>query len=416
MLALRVGFDYPITRPYPWRFTTSAIVAVSMIIFAGLFYFNMAVVGLTSTPYLSTTFKASQDPSWTDRIDIRRILNRTLSCDPTTVVSGGTYKTRNSAFAYTIQSIMSADTGEEFSTLAYDGSALENCSIQLMSASIDYSILKIGFETTINCTLAGNIELISTFATPVFSEDITRAPPTRKVSPETQMARETNEMLQGFMHDVILQFTMAPPHSNTQCITDFQLGDGGFATKVYCSDGTTDEIETRRSVVNNLAKVLWSSVLLDLGTHSSFNILTDPERMRNALYSKSNVSPAIEHLWPSVTAVDDVLGNMTYYSLPFDRPQPVPFNARYLCRSMWWKTPTNLVVDVLVATSSLFMVYWGVLHFGLRYLATRSSPSGNHCVCPHCNDLLYHVSALTEMKQLRSVDDGPGYDYVPNTP
>lgn len=84
-----------------------------------------------------------------------------------------------------------------------------------------------------------------------------------------------------------------------------------------------------------------------------------------------------------IDGVDKVLANMSDHGLPFKLPQPVPFNAGYMCHRMGWKTPTNFAVDVLVATVSLFMAYWTLLNFVLRCLAVRSSPHGKWLSSTH---------------------------------
>ncbi|KAF8596425.1 hypothetical protein BDV93DRAFT_563366 [Ceratobasidium sp. AG-I] len=111
-----------------------------------------------------------------------------------------------------------------------------------------------------------------------------------------------------------------------------------------------------------------------------------------------------------------VFSNMTRYGLPLEEPKPVQFLAQYICRSMTWKQPYNLFIDVLVATVSLFMAYWGILNCALQSLATRASPHGNYCVCTNCNGLPQHMTSTSETHVLRSLDNGASYEYVPTNP
>lgn len=76
-------------------------------------------------------------------------------------------------------------------------------------------------------------------------------------------------------------------------------------------------------------------------------------------------------------SANELVQNMTVYGLPFKEPVPTQFLARYLCNKLVWKKTSNLVLDVLVATVSLFMAYWSLLHFVLRQLAVAYSPHGN---------------------------------------
>lgn len=101
--------------------------------------------------------------------------------------------------------------------------------------------------------------------------------------------------------------------------------------------------------------------------------------MRQNLLTNLNViylSDDTQSRWANGSAVDTILYNTAAYDLPFEQPLPFPFSARYMCQKMVWKTPANLTVDVLVATTSLFMAYWGILNFLLKYIATASVPHG----------------------------------------
>ncbi|ELU35868.1 hypothetical protein AG1IA_10102 [Rhizoctonia solani AG-1 IA] len=58
---------------------------------------------------------------------------------------------------------------------------------------------------------------------------------------------------------------------------------------------------------------------------------------------------------------------------------------RYLCHSLVLKPTATLIVDVLVATMSMFMVGWGISQIGMMYLAKEHSVNGNYCPCPACD-------------------------------
>lgn len=120
-------------------------------------------------------------------------------------------------------------------------------------------------------------------------------------------------------------------------------------------------------VLQNLILVLSSAVLFDLGSADSTNLLLNTTLWNQSLYH--------DPLYNS-GGLGYVLNNMDRFNLPHHNTGRVSLNTRYLCQSMQWKAPTNLVADVLVATTSLFMAYWGILQFALRYFATRSSPEG----------------------------------------
>ncbi|KAF8595155.1 hypothetical protein BDV93DRAFT_548946 [Ceratobasidium sp. AG-I] len=420
MTAPSVVFDYPIKRPYPWRFTTISIFAASTIVLAGLLYFNLAIVGLASTSFTSSTFVKSQDPSWIDRLNLNKALNRTTSCDPTTLVSGGAYRTQNGVFAYTLESITSTEDGQALSMLAYEGSVIENCTIAGMAGMGDFGRAEVKVKAKINCTLPGNIELITALDTVIFSVaplDFVSKSQNRKQRNETNIAQTTSQLVEMFTADVYTNFGSlleAYNYSFSTCyVWDSWDSIGDFGYGQTCNDDFPTEGEVRSVVftLNNLAQILWSAVLLDLGVTAPYNRLSDLDLMRRSLEPNLVVLAGLNISWPHVNlAADRVLANMTGLGLPLKQPQPVPFNARYLCHKMWWKTPTNLALDMLVATVSLFMAYWAVLNLALRYFATRSSLHGNHCVCPSCNELPPHESIASEAHELRSMSDEVAYN------
>ncbi|KAG8765994.1 hypothetical protein FRC12_007147 [Ceratobasidium sp. 428] len=130
------------------------------------------------------------------------------------------------------------------------------------------------------------------------------------------------------------------------------------------------------SVFENFALVFRSAVLADLGVTSGLNPLTNDTLLRQVIHQNLLVPPGISYSWINGTAADFILSNPTDFNLPFTDIRSTSFNARYSCRNMWWKTPTSLVVDVLVATMSFFTVFWAGLGTTLQYFAVKSSKHG----------------------------------------
>ena len=125
------------------------------------------------------------------------------------------------------------------------------------------------------------------------------------------------------------------------------------------------------------SSALWSAILMDLGVNASYNILTHPALMRQTLQPSLDALAKLNVSWdPQAYYAQAFLADMAKFGLPVEEPKPVQFLAQYLCHGMTWKQPSNLFIDVLVATVSLFMAYWTIINFALRYLATRSSPHG----------------------------------------
>ncbi|KAF8597169.1 hypothetical protein BDV93DRAFT_562563 [Ceratobasidium sp. AG-I] len=400
--------------PYPWRFTAPSIYIISSVVLTGLVYFNLAIVGLTSKSFSSMTFAAAQDPSWIDRMNLKKSLNWNLGCDPAALVSGG-----NGIFAYTIESIISTETGGELSTLAYEGSVLDNCTITAMGAFIDYSKEEMNTDTKIKCTLAGKHEFIAGLTIALHSGDsITRhlfKPYGPKVTNTTAMSRVASQLLQLLAVDAgngLVRTIVAynKPDDCTVYITWDSIEE--YEGMSMCpNDFPSDLIGISGLTLDNFVQVLWSAVLLDLAVNTTYNRLSISGLMSQSLHQHINVTGLGSQ--EPLGQVDVVLANIKAYGLPLKESQPIQFNAGYLCHKMWWKTPTNLIVDITVATISLFMAYWTILHLVLRFFAIRSSPHGNHCVCPNCSELLQHGSSIFDMHELRSLSGGTVYKSVP---
>lgn len=78
----------------------------------------------------------------------------------------------------------------------------------------------------------------------------------------------------------------------------------------------------------------------------------------------------------TTSQVNTMLADMSTFNLPFTSIQSTRLNAQYLCHYQDWKTRTNLVMDVCVATASFFMVFWGALGLVLAFFAKRASIDG----------------------------------------
>ncbi|KAF8596427.1 hypothetical protein BDV93DRAFT_610910 [Ceratobasidium sp. AG-I] len=408
MLGISIVFDYPIKRPYPWRFTTLLIFSISAVVLSGLIYINVAIVGLTPTSFPSTTFEMTPDLSWFDRVNLKKAMS-TCSCEPVTLVSGQRYRTQNGVFPYTIREISSREPGGRLSSLAYEGQVIEECEDIIMSANGGISTGDEKFTATTICTFSGGANFTIDFST---SED-----DLLEFESQTRMARKAGQLVSVLEREVVFFLSIAftlPDAKFHPCGFYIALDPApSYPNGPNCTHfhHMPNEVEQVLHLVSTYLQVLRSTIYLDLGIKSPYYLFSNPELMRKTLqpnfkdlglFSPSDFKDAY-----------DVLHNMTRYGLPFEEPQPVQFHAQYTCRGMTWKSPSNLVLDVLVATVSLFMAYWGILNFVLQYFATSSSPRGNHCTCPNCNELPHHVASSPEVHELRPLDSGTEYRPVP---
>ncbi|KAF8596077.1 hypothetical protein BDV93DRAFT_573024 [Ceratobasidium sp. AG-I] len=410
MSNLTTLFDYPIRRPYPWRFTTVFIFITSTLVLAGIVYVNVAIVGLTPTTFSSPTFDKSSDLPWINRVNIRKALN-TRSCEPVTLASGGTYRTQNGLFPYILNYIVVSESGSRLSTLVYEGQVFESCkNTRVVADGYTSSGTDIKIEASIECIISGGITTGMGFSYNLPNE---RHP----YEPHNEMAQRAANIVPKLEFEVT-QFKTLFQNSNSSLqpchfgMTVLPENSSSVWTTCGYNYPMQNQIDTVLHLMSNLLQVLLSAVFIDLGVKYPYNLLSNAELMRETL--QSNID-AIARLNTStrVAEAKDILLNMARYGLPIEESQPAQFLAQYLCHGMIWKQPSNLVIDVLVASISIFMAYWGILNFALRYFATRSSPHGNYCVCPSCNELPQHAPITSEIQELRFLSGGVVHKRVP---
>ncbi|KDN37862.1 hypothetical protein RSAG8_09836, partial [Rhizoctonia solani AG-8 WAC10335] len=92
----------------------------------------------------------------------------------------------------------------------------------------------------------------------------------------------------------------------------------------------------------------------------------------------------------SIPVAPTLLSNPKEFRLPIaarrpDDNNPAMLVQRYLCHRLVLKPAATLVVDVLVATMSMFMVGWGLTQIVLMYVAKEHTVNGNYCSCPACD-------------------------------
>ncbi|KAG8711438.1 hypothetical protein FRC09_020593 [Ceratobasidium sp. 395] len=362
----------------------------------------VAIVGMTTATTLSTTFEGEKTPSWTQRMNIKKTLNSTLGCDPTVLVAGATYRTPNGAFTYTVQNFVDRNTRNVFSSMSYNGSSLSSCYIQMMDVLVNFVTVDALFQARINCTLDGNVEMMITAPSLVTLRTDTESSIMRRYEqdlnhPQTQstyLAPAIAKLLAAFGLDFMNQFLPEIPasvlgprplntvYSGFVISSEAKFGYYGATWSGYGvlsnGGGSLQNGFSNKSisVFENFALVFRSAVLADLGVTSGLNPLTNGTLLRQLIHQNLLVPPGISYSWINGTAADFVLSNPTDFQLPFADIHSTSFNARYNCRNMWWKTPTSLVVDVLVATMSFFTVFWAGLGTSLQYFAVKSSKHG----------------------------------------
>ncbi|QRV88342.1 hypothetical protein RhiJN_16360 [Ceratobasidium sp. AG-Ba] len=247
-------------------------------------------------------------------------------------------------------------------------------------------------QANINCTLNGGVEMLVTAPSLVTMRAASEASIQKQFDFELKGKKTTymgpaiarmlvafgldfiNGFFQGLVGQGILtfysQFTIKPTGD-----FDYYPGTITKSTSVNQNPRLPEIFENYTdsvAVFDNFATALWSAMLSDLGMASPPNAFVHTDLFQQMIHSNFSDPPSgISYSWINGTAANYVLSNMTGMQLPFD-VQPTSFNAKYLCHKITWKPITSLIIDVLVATSSFFLLVWGLLNTILAYFASKS--------------------------------------------
>jgi hypothetical protein len=125
-------FDYPISRPYPFRFYTAFVIISFLIATILLSLFNTIVVGYDLRVSYSTTPNATMaQKMWYDKPGFGGIKKLSSSCEPKEFGVQQDFNTDKNGFIYTLNNIRNAEvTGDlPAPSMLYLNNALEDCAI-----------------------------------------------------------------------------------------------------------------------------------------------------------------------------------------------------------------------------------------------------------------------------------------------
>ncbi|KAF8596406.1 hypothetical protein BDV93DRAFT_572014 [Ceratobasidium sp. AG-I] len=403
-------FDYPLTSPYPWRFASLMIIGLSLVTLASLIYINLATVGMTSYAFHSSKFAPQKNLSPLDQLNIRSMENYTIGCTSGSLVAGGTYQTLNGAFTYTIKSIYDQISQAHTSNANYSGTTLSNCAVDAITVTASYVTSEAIFEATVNCSLFGSLEVIATTNTVVSmpAEHTAEVIDNRLSNLARDGSRLISEVGSDFFYEALfiyaskrdpetnitqemrsLSFLLRLHHNSTievlsgsRLVTTHKMYDAGNLNALR-------EVALPQSPValENYLRIMSSAILSDLGVASQPNIMTSTDLFKSFIRPVNFQHDGNESNSAGTTSkINTILADMSSYNLPFASIEPTEFSALYLCYRRNWKTSANLVMDVCVATTSLFLAFWGTMRVILGLFARRTSAKSNHVTCHACSD------------------------------
>ncbi|QRV88336.1 hypothetical protein RhiJN_16354 [Ceratobasidium sp. AG-Ba] len=296
---------------------------------------------------------------------------------------------KNNAFVYTIVDLY--DTSQDITTsnVGYKGANLTDCQVNDISISADFIAIQATWEMNIKCTFDDGIELLTTAQSLVdINSDLNKNLHTMRASQATRLMTMLRDdahnslLLDGYINNITTMFHLFHLQPNGSIEWDRGLLSNGKL--IWRGQGRIPfRLALSVTMIENYV-YLWAGLALsDLGVGSQQNVLTSSTAL------KEHVKPLNWSLNSDEYQTNVFLrGDLGEYGLPLNENHPVGFNAYYLCEYISWKAGISLVIDVFVATASLFMAFWGILNLALRFWATRSSEKSKHCICSNCENAL----------------------------
>ncbi|KAB5591221.1 hypothetical protein CTheo_5338 [Ceratobasidium theobromae] len=179
----------------------------------------------------------------------------------------------------------------------------------------------------------------------------------------------------------------------------------GTYTQLRGMHAFDDLMPTPKRAIQNYAIGFHSAILVDVGSIVSLvtgqpdtNIFTNMTALHERIRIDDMVSTMMTPMSGSANGINIttpatpyVLNHTSEFRLPIAArrlmsygdsagnnkdPGPATLVQRYLCYSLVLKSPTTLVVDIMVATASMFMTAWGILHVVLTCIAREWAENG----------------------------------------
>ncbi|CAE6486906.1 unnamed protein product [Rhizoctonia solani] len=427
------SLEYPVTRQYPWRWTTLTVCFCAGFALVALGLLNFAAVGYNSQSAYYDEFKASTGVEWKNKLNVGYTQDSSVHCDPSNIVLGGTYRTNNAIFALNVESLRDPLTSAPLGSANYSGDVLDSCRVNRIYMMAEYSTHEVKYRAQVACR---NPSLFVNFT--VDSVATIRAGVPNGIVNVDTLGRIDNEqsrpeavatsVLYALGLDVLAAvFFSAPPVPSSSSVnngtatslwaewdplasnadlpiilTGMASADGAYIQTKNASAFEAQGVSIiARTALRNFAIALHSAILVDVGSTigldqgnnilTSLSALTSRVRTDELLgtFMTSTVGSA-NGLNLSIPVAPFLLSNPGDFRLPITARQvgdsnPARLVQRYLCHRLVLKSPAALVIDVMVATMSMFMVGWGITQIVLMYVAKEHTVNGNYCTCPACD-------------------------------
>ncbi|KAF5326828.1 hypothetical protein D9619_004187 [Psilocybe cf. subviscida] len=414
---------YPLTRTFPWRWIGPLSYAGAFIVIAFLGVINAVLVGYETVTVFQNDFRVTQD-LWHHKYMPYRAAKPGTLCSPHLYNVGDTFTTTNEVFAWTIQSIRTANAGSF--GLSYEGDALRDCDVQGIYMTGDLRISSIEFSVMVNCTQGSKFDATATTTFKMTSLPGTLAPLlgiTRQLADEDNRKNKLSVVLDRLIRTASedLGDRISTAYVNSKgtrpvlfsIVANTHTPCPASSTDPACSQppkfdivgaaqiDSTGALNQESSVILddvltapllNLIQAVYAAVRIDLGIDSANNFILHKDVMPktlNATFPVTAVTPANKdnvgiqaHLYSAWLdpSKPDSQQNYTFLLdlLPIEVGGPATLRVVYLCQFQQRKTPGSLFISVLVATLSMFTSGWAV-YILLLGVFLRKHPDSNVC-------------------------------------
>ncbi len=128
--------------------------------------------------------------------------------------------------------------------------------------------------------------------------------------------------------------------------------------------------------MDNFAKVFYSAILVDLGSNSSANILTDPKLLQPLTNFESMTDSETPWLksGPARHSFEQLQNSTGGLGIT-----PSTINAQYLCQVTKQKATGSLVVSILVTDLVLLQALWQIVKWVTTSWVGHRNPHANYC-------------------------------------
>ncbi|KAH7084708.1 hypothetical protein BKA63DRAFT_548030 [Paraphoma chrysanthemicola] len=435
-------FSYGLSRPYPYKWFTPAVLVGGIIATAVFSFLNVAATGYemitieTPNPNATVAEKNffSNWPSF-------MAANTQPSCESKILGVSNAYYTSNTAFSYRLESIWQnmQEVPQYFGDIPYYNNALRNCklpSVEIFFQGLDRSALQIArqqwgaeLKADIECTVdipegSRMIKLTTTYdlnsAVERFpGRDQKRKPSLwwgesllawyyLKLTSDIYMATKKaaavdvkQKTYKGYMQF----FPPSAPINRTEDITSatfFRHEVPGCFFVPWSDDGIERTVQFCTPVKGlhpfkgaelwataaTMTKIFHSTVLLDLGQISP-NILVDASLLQ--LFSKNITAIAAQQAagdekwgWGNNIRVQKPgLAYEPYNTTNAARwklaAQPAGVSVTYLCQVPHLKSTSSLIVSIGIANFVLLQVLWKVFVLSVDFFMMRRRPDMASC-------------------------------------